>query len=417
MDILKKDNYRNIVFSVFLILTSGLNALAEEKQPAQILTDSDKLPDKITLETAEKTISDLKQAIVLCTDNNLKFRIEYKIGMLYFKADGLPEAVGCFERIAQKADCPDLIKLCSFNMAGQIYRMQTEDDKALDAFEKLIALSSKFLTQGPDHGNSVSVLKLAVVAGFAKAEIYQYRQEYDSAVSEYKRILICLKSNNIPDVNGYAPLALDRISQFCLIKGKIEDYNQASGELIEKYPGYYRTGIVRLEAEAIKMLKEKDAAVTFPRGSFDAPARLIGLIKDIGDKEPKDRIKALLQDLCGRYRQSYAGILLGYHYAWLLDAVGEQKQANEVLDDICKQAASINPEMSDTALVISTLIDYAKLQKAIILGEENKYQEALKVVDTVNSDPNNAHLFNLADSIKKAFETLKREVPRDVNDQ
>ena len=51
MDILEKDSYRKTVFAVFLVLASGLNALAEEKQPAQVLIDSYKLPDKLMAET------------------------------------------------------------------------------------------------------------------------------------------------------------------------------------------------------------------------------------------------------------------------------------------------------------------------------------------------------------------------------
>ena len=413
----KKDSCRKIVFVALLILASGFTALGDENPAAQILIDSYKLPDQITLEAAEKTISELKHAIILCTDGNLRFRIEYRIGILYFKAGELAKAVGCFSTIVPTADCPDLLKLCSYNMTGQIYRMQAEDDKSLEAFEKLIELSKKILTEDPNHGNPAFVVKLAVTAGFAKAEIYQYNQEYDSAISEYKRIITGLGSNKSPEADGYASLALDRMSQLYLIKDKIEDYNQASGELIEKHLGYYRAGIIKLENEAVKMLKKKDTSAVFPLGGFEAPARLIAFIKDSNDSEIKSTTTTLLKDLCRQYRQSYAGILLGYHYAWLLDTVGEQRKAVEVLDDICKQAASINPDMPNTALVISTLTDYAKLQKVVILGEDNKYQEALKIVDTIKPDPNNAHLLNFADSIKKAFETLRREVPKDVNDK
>ena len=73
--------------------------------------------------------------------------------------------------------------------------------------------------------------------------------------------------------------------------------------------------------------------------------------------------------------------------------------------------------MPGTVSVISTLTDYAKLQQAVIFGEESKYREALEVVFSVKPDPNDVHMSNLADSIEKALEVLKREVPKDVNDQ
>lgn len=417
MDILKKDSYRKTVFAVFLVLAAGLNALAQEKQPVQVLIDSYKLPDKLTSETTEKTISELNQVFALCTDDALKFRVEYRIGILYFKSGDLLQAVDSFKKVTQSADCPGLIRLCSLNMAGQIYRMQAKDDKALKAFEELIEQSQKFLSKDPNQENPASVLKLAVTAGFAKAEIYQYNQDYDSAITEYKKIIACLKSGKAPEANNYAPLALDRISQFYLIKDKVEDYNQTAIELVGKYPDYYRTPIIKLETEAVKILKEKDTSVNFPRGSLDAPARLIALIKDTGDKELKDRVTVLLKDLSSQYRQSYGGILLGYHYAWQLDASGDQRQAVEVLESVCKQAVSINSDIPGIASIISTLTDYAKLQQAVIFGEENKYREALEVVYSVKPDPNDVHMLNLADSIEKALQTLKRKVPKDVNDQ
>jgi tetratricopeptide (TPR) repeat protein len=417
MDIPKKDSYRKIIFAVFCVLASGLNALAQEKQPSQVLVDSYKLPDKLTTETVEKTISELNQTLALCTDDTLKFRIEYRIGMIYFKADDFWRATDSFKKVAQSVGCPDLIRLCSLNMAGQIYRMQAKDDIALKAFEDIIELSQKFLTQDPNQESPASVLKLVITAGFAKAEIYQYSQDYDSTIAEYKKIIAYLKSSKAPEANSYAPLALDRMSQLYLIEGKIQDYNQTAIELIKKYPDYYRVPIVKLETEAIEILKVKEPSIDFPRGSFNAPARLINLVKDSGDKELQDKIASLLKDFSSEYQQSYGGILLGYHYAWLLDASGQQRRAAEVLEDICKQSVAINPDMLGTASVIRTLTDYAKLQRAVIFGEENKYREALEIVYSLKPDPNDVHMLNLSDSIEKALQTLKREVPKDVNDQ
>ena len=416
MDILKKDSYKKTGFAVFLILAAALNAVAQGKQPLRVLTDSYRLPDKLTTGQVEKTISELNQTLMTEIENTLKFRIEYRIGILHFKSGDLSSAVESFKKVSQSDGCPDFIQICSLNMAGQIYRMQAKDNEALKAFEELIKLSQKLLTHDPNQKKTASVLKLAITAGFARAEIHQYNQDYDSAIAEYQRIHACLSSGNSPDKNNYAPLALDRLSQLHLIKGRMEDYNQVAGELVKKYPDYYRTGIIKLETEAVKLLKDKDISVNFTQGGFDAPARVIALIKDSGDKVLKDKVTVLLKALSDQYRQSYSGILLGYHYAWILDTSGDPERAIEVLEDICKQATSINPDMPETASIIGTLADYAKFQQAIILGEENNYKEALEIVCSVKPDPNNIHLFNLSNSTKKALETLKREVPKDVND-
>jgi len=416
MDILKKDSYRKIVFAVFLVLASGFNAIAEEKQPAQVLMDSYKLSDKLTTEVAKNTILELNHALALCTDDEIKFRIQYRIGILYFKSSDFSQAVDSFKKVAQSADCPGLIRLCSLNMAGQIYRMQAKDDKALGAFEELIEQSQKLLTQDPNQDSSASVLKLFITAGFGRAEIYQYIQNYDSAIAELKKTIPFLGGKG-SFAKKYAPLALDRMSQFYLIQGKLEDYNQTAAELIKGYSDYYRVPIVRLETEAVKILKQKEPSVNFPIGSFDTPARLIALIKDSGDKELKDRVTVLLEDLSSQYGQSYGGILIVYHYAWLLDSSGRQKQAAEIFEDICKQAAIINPGIPGTASVVSMLAGYSKLQQSVIFGEENKYIEALKIIHSLTPDPNDIHMLNLSDSIKKALKTLKREVPKDANNK
>jgi len=416
MDTLKKESYKKIICAALLILASGLNAFAQNTESAHVLIDSYKLPNKLTTEASEEVISELNQALTLCRDDTLKFRLEYRIGMIYFKAGEPAKAVSCFEKIAQVADCPDLIRLCSLNMAGQVYRMQAKDNKALGAFEKLIEQSHKFPTEDPNQETPASIEKLATAAGSAKAEIYQYNEDYDSAIAEYKKIIAFLEAKE-PFAKTYAPLALDRMSQFYLIEGKVEDYNQTAVGLVEKYPDYYRTGIIKLETAAVKILKEKDASITFPRGSFDAPARLIALIKDSSDKELKDRATVLLKDLSSQYGHGYGGILLGYHYAWLLDASGQQRQASEVLENVCKQAAAVNSDTPCIASIISTLTDYAKLQQTVIFGEENKYRVALEIIYSLKPDPNDVHMLNLLSSIENALQTLKREVPKDANDK
>ena len=49
--------------------------------------------------------------------------------------------------------------------------------------------------------------------------------------------------------------------------------------------------------------------------------------------------------------------------------------------------------------------------------KRNRYREALEIVYSLKPDPNDIHMLNLSDSIEKALQILKREVPKNVNDQ
>lgn len=414
MDILKKDNYRQVFIAIFIVTISVCNIFANEKQSIQILIDSYNLPDKLTLENTEKTLSDLNRAID-CNDNYLKFSLKYRIGMLYFKTNDFIHALDNFEKIARSTDCPDTIRLCSLNMTGQIYRMQGDNSQALDAFKELIDLSKKF---SPKDVNSLIpsvTLKLAVTAGFAKAEIYQYQKEYDSAISEYKRILTWFEKELIHDANGYLPVALDRMSQLYLIKGDIEAYNQTTDELITKYTNYYRISIIRLETYAVKILKQKVPSSEFTYGSFEAPARLIDFIKNNNDKELIQTITVLLQKLCNQYHETYGGIILRYHYAWLLDMAGQKDSAAKTFEEVSRYKLQNTSNTVDFAAIVDTLCNYAMLQQAVILGEQANYKEALEITSYIKTDQNDIHLSTITNSIKQALETLKREVPKDVN--
>jgi len=109
--------------------------------------------------------------------------------------------------------------------------------------------------------------------------------------------------------------------------------------------------------------------------------------------------------------------LLGYHHAWLLDAAGQKDSAAKAFEAVHKDNIKDTSDNPGIAAVISTAVDYARLQKAIILGEAGNYRDALECVYSIRADPNNTHLSNLTDSIEKALQTLKREVPKDANDQ
>jgi len=255
MGIPKKDSYSKKAYIVIFVLIIGLNVFAQELPPTQVLINSYRLPEKLTKETANNAITRLKKALDLCKDDSLKSRIEYRIGMIYFKSGDFTQAIKTFNNLSQSGNCSPLVKLCSLNMAGRTYLMQANSNKALEAFEDLIEFAHKYLAKYPNQVYPASVLKLAISAGFTRAEIYLTNQDINSAIVEYKNIISILGSKEIYATNSYAPLALDKISQLYLIKGNFIKYNQTASDLINKYPFYYRVPIVRLETGAVKILK------------------------------------------------------------------------------------------------------------------------------------------------------------------
>jgi len=108
--------------------------------------------------------------------------------------------------------------------------------------------------------------------------------------------------------------------------------------------------------------------------------------------------------------------MLGYQYAWLLDSLGKKYQAAQILDGISKHTMSINLDISGNKKGINTLVNYAKIQQAIINSENFEYKNALEIIDFLKIDPNDTHILTLTDSIAKGLQVLIREVPQDVND-
>lgn len=414
MVIQKKENFKLSGLALILVLVISLDVIAGPKKAVDVLMDSYEFEGKMTSEGLEETIIELNCYLSSCTNDEVKYRIQYRIAMMYYKSGDWEKAAGCFEEINASIDCPDLIKLCSFNMAGQIYRMQGKDKRALEQFDKLISLS--YLIMNESHQPvSLAVGKLTVSAILAKAEIYQIRGCYDLAVEEYKQAIAFTGEGRF-GLDDIAPV-LDRLSQIYLINGNLEGYRKTCARLIRKYPEYYRTPIVRLETAAVDLLVREDISIDFSSGSLESPVKLISLIGNGCDRQLMDRATSIFKQLYSQYNQGYAGVLLGYHWAWVLDMTDRHEQAARVFEEIIKKAELINNDNEVFSRVLKTLTGYAKLQQAIIYGEKNRFNEALELVSSLNLEPDDTHMVNLSDSIEEALKILKREVPKDVKEK
>ena len=111
----------------------------------------------------------------------------------------------------------------------------------------------------------------------------------------------------------------------------------------------------------------------------------------------------------------YGGILLQYHYAWLLDTLGEKNKAAEIFAMISAARIPNNGDKPREKAILETVAEYAKIQLAILLGERADYTEALRILNTMRTHPDKSHISELAKSVGKNLETLKREVPENEN--
>jgi len=417
MDIQKKDSSNSIskfVLIALVLFNISFNAFADGSAARKKLIDSYRLPEKLTEKRLKEIVSDLQNSLTGFDDNELVFRIRYRIGILYFKAGHIDRAGKQFHQISQEPNCPQLVRLCSLNMTGQISRMLAKDNEAIENFCELLRLSEKYLLDDNEDTILSTLLKLTVTAAFQCAEIYQYQQNYDAAIIKYKRLLGILEKNKQMRLKRYITLAKDRISQLSLMSGAdyLDQYYGTAQDIIQNFPDYYRVPIIKLEVEAIKFLRKNTSQNHFPNGSFDAPVKIITYLKDCKDKVQIRSIFYVLENLCREYDGTYGAVLLNYHYACLLDATGDKEKAANTFAKITLSTAQKLNVGDSVQAVIKIIAEYAKLQQAVILGEIGNYQQAIKAVENIKMYPESYHLSKLVESVVKSLETLKREVPK-----
>jgi len=418
MDIRKKESC-SLFFLIALAgaiipITKGVPP-ADTSTAGEVPAATYKLGQEITKAEAESAIAALEKVLADCKDNNLAFRIRYRIGTIYFKARMNEAAKNQFSQIANESDCPELIRVCSFNMAGQISRMEGKDKKALDAFNQVVKYSEQQITGVKENSIAPVLMKLCYSALFSRAEIYQLQRDYAAGIAEYNCLLRMLGQDKEGRFSQYIPLAKDRVSQLYLRGGDIGKYIEIAQRLSIDYPQYYRAGVIKFETECVKFLRSAAKDSEFADGSFAAPVRLIAYFKGSNDKSPAKPILEKLGELCKEHSNTYAGILLNYHYAWLLDTLGEKDKAIEAF----AQVSSVNIKDANSKIqpsaIAETVAEYAKIQRAIMLSEKGDYRRALEAAGSLCAHQEQSHISDLAKSVNESIVTLRREVPADGN--
>lgn len=416
MDIRKSESSIGDVFFRFgltgvLACAMAAVSLAEASSPAAALISTYELPAVISATKAKEVTAMLEESLAQCEDDYLRARIRYRIGVIYFKGRMLDAAGSSFQCVASDSNAPQLLRICSLNMAGQCARMLGRDSEALEAFEELARLAEKALSARGSNTRAAALRRLWCAAVFSRAEIMETRAEYAAAITEYGRLLqVLCRGKDLQLPGSYAALAKDRMGQLHLRRGDVDAYLKAAASLCTDYPQYYRTPVAKFEAECVKFLKKVSADSQFINGSFAAPAQAIGYLKSRNAEVAAAELLAVIEALCRQYENSYGGSVLQYHHAWLLDTLGKKDEAVETFTRV----ASAEPVDADgnrlKRQALETIQEYARIQSAIMYGEKADYSEALRMLGSLRAHPDQSHLSKLAKSVTEAIQVLKKEV-------
>jgi tetratricopeptide (TPR) repeat protein len=369
--------------------------------------------DVLTAQEAEALLERLKKALAACSDDDLAWRIRYRLGVIYFKAGRMAEAQSVFERIAATSRAPDLIQACCLNMAGQTARLQGEDAKALAAFARVAALTERLLT---GEGNDIlpAVLRrLWCGALIGRAEICESRGDAPTAAAEYERLLHAeTELTDDEELQSVVPPVRDRLSQSCLQRQDVSEYLNVTATLVAQYPDYWRTPMVDLERMCVRLLREIQPDLEYPQGALHAPERLIARMSGAEAARSASDILGHAAQLCEKYDGTPARRTMEYYHAWMLDAAGRRDRAFEAIARASKgDAAGPVPSVAGRSHA-DVLHRYAVIQHAVMLAESAHFVEALQLLATLPVDPNDqSHISQLTESVAKCIQTLKREVP------
>jgi hypothetical protein len=292
-------------------------------------------------------------------------------------------------------------------------RLEGKDAEALNAFDQVVALLKRPSASHRQVAADPVSAKLLRSALLGRAEICQVAGNYAAGIVEYNHLLGGPGRKKEDNLAGpAAPLVIDRMSQLYLTEGNITRYTELAEELVRDYPAYYRTPLVKLEVVCVRHLKTASNPESI-EGAFAVPARVLAHIKASGDTALARRVADELEKLCKEYpSNSYAGVLLHYHYVWFLDALDDKDKAVEILKQIASVSVAGAVPEANRRKIIETIQNYARIQSAIALAEQARYREALELVGTVRTNPDGPHVSELATSVTECIQILRREVPK-----
>jgi tetratricopeptide (TPR) repeat protein len=414
--VIRRRSSSNVLLYLICLHFVGTPGLAAPEvvrtSPLEVLLGTYRTPAWLSASEAQTAASSLEQALEGCTDPRLKAQLHYRKGLMYFKGRLMDQAVQVFRETARESDYPVLVRLCSLNMLGQIHRLMGADQESVTAFGALVEMGERQCSSNGHASIDPGVLRLVCLARIARAEIGDSRGSHEQSIIEYRRLVDFLRQSGDSNLQQqYGPLARDRLSQSHLALGRLREYFETAGKLLEDYPQYRRAPLIRLEMACVEFVVGISPDAKFSTGSTDTPAQAILLLRDAGASQSSLKLLETMDRLCREHGHGDAGMLLQYHYAWALDATGKGALAATVLEQITSATTKDADASSAQGSVDRIIHDYATIQRATLLSEGGAHRKALDVLSVVSQSPGIPHVTALQKDVGNAIQVLLREVP------
>lgn len=416
MDILKNANWTRFTALMIIFFLACLGNTWADDTAARALLASSYEPSQ-TYAAMDNLITQLTDSLASCNDNHLIYRISYRIGILQFKTSQYDQAANSFSQLCIDSQCPLDIRIASLNMVGQIHRLNGHDQAAINTFQQLLELAN-------EHMNSENIpqdvlLQMCSSAILSQAEILSARMEYTESLTCYETLLEFVQHNNIvTHTNLSIPSIYERISQLHFLLGDWPRYVETTEHLISDYPNYENTPLIATEMAFANFAHANSLDIDHSKGPWDIPQQVIAQAGNIQNTDQLSTLLETLAQIYNRYQANSASNLILYHQAWLLDAIEQPDETLATWAQLHQNAiGESSTDHLENAGYLATMLEYAKIQYAIVLGENANYLEALEVLTTLDDHPEESHLGQLAISVDRSLRTLKREVPSENHEQ
>jgi len=280
---------------------------------------------------------------------------------------------------------------------GQICRLKGKNREALESFSAMVKLTQDRGEIRKEFSNAGYVRLLCLVM-LSRAEIMETQKEDQKALEEYDRLLILLdkikpeQRSNCTDVGA----VLDRMSQCYLRQKKIDQYIACAEKIIRKHPDYDRVPLVKLELACTRYAKKKNWSFSSENNSYTFPVRILGSLGRTCDSDFVNEIKKI----CKESKNSRWSAQVEYHYGWLLEFRGEYQKATEVFAGLARKK---EPQKDH-----STLIEYARIEYAVLLSEQAKYKQAMAILNDIHP-AGGTHISKLVEALKQNLQMHMRE--------
>jgi len=217
MVIHKKQNFKILSCLIIIIFAAAASSLAASELSArEAMQETYQVRDSISKDQANRLVELLKKESANIRNNYLLARVNYRIGVLYYKASMFDQAAEMFLKTADDNKSSPVICAASYNMAAMIFKQQGRYDDAIKQFKKIVALTID--DHKLNNKSTPAILKLGCLALFNVANIHENLGDIDLSIDAYGRLLGILSYSLEKRFRKYVPIAKDRLAQLYLQK-------------------------------------------------------------------------------------------------------------------------------------------------------------------------------------------------------